>query len=324
MDLKNNSLIISDTFYSIYAAIEVYYTNEEDEFRPYHAGFFIDDSPAYIKFCQNQSDENLIGKYQLENVIDFNDEGAGRFKNFIEVEENDFISYYRANHQKFSGNDSLLSIAQKKADKLLNQKTEFIKQCNGSYYCFWKFRREVVYNNTIPESSLLTIYRNAFSDKFKQSFEGNEILKIINGRSESENKMAPNFKAFDINGKEVLLENFHGYFVIVNFWASWCSPCIKEFPAIKEIRSGFSEEKLKMIFITLDNDTVKFSKAIERHSIDFGIHLFSTIELVNLFGAQTIPKVILIDPKGMIIYNNQNEVDNNLLLLYNLLEKQLN
>jgi thiol-disulfide isomerase/thioredoxin len=324
-ELHDNQVVLSDTFYSKFAAIEIRYVNEEDRFHPFYTGFFVSEKPAIIRFIQSNG-KNSIGNHSIENAVNMEDnEDTRKFRSFVEKEDNDFWNYYKNNHEKIANNDTVQLMLQQKADIVLNKKTKFFKQCSGSYFCLWLFKREVVYNNTISADSLLTIFQNAFSESLRSSFEGDEIMKIIRGRSEKINMLAPNFIANDINGNKVSLDMFRGSYVLIDFWASWCAPCIKKIPDLKEIRKKYSEENLKILFITQDNNLTSFSNAVNKHKIDFGIHLFSTSDLINLYGAQTIPKTFLIDPKGIIIYNNhlEKDFDPDSLILNQLLNEKI-
>lgn len=322
-ELYENQITLSDTFYAKFAGIEIRYTNEEDAFHPFIAGFFVSEKPAIIRFIQKDGGKNPIGNYHIENGLDMDNADARQLIDFAAKEDNDFWNCLKANANKFQGNDSIISLIQGKADIAMNKKTEFFKHCSGSYFCLWLFKQTAVYNNTISSDSLLTVYKNAFSESMRQSFEGNEIVKIITGRSEQKYITAPNFIATDVNGKNISLEMFKGSYVLIDFWASWCSPCVKEMPNIKEIREKYSDENLKIIFITQDNNGTSFSNAIIKHKIDFGIHIFSTPDLINLYGAQAIPKTFLIDPNGVIIYNNQIEKDSDLHILNQLLKEKI-
>ncbi len=321
-ELHENQLILSDTFYGTYSAIEIFYPNEDDKNQPFYAGFFVSKEKSTIQFYQKVNEKNPIKNYQIKNAIDMKNEDYIQLKNFVAEEEKESMDYIN-NLGNIQVTDSIMAIAQVKANKYVNKQTEFFKNCSGSYYCLWYFKQYIAVNNTIPSDSLLGIYQNAFPENMKNSFEGYEIVKIINGRSEKKYITAPNFIATDINGNKIFLEMFRGSYVLIDFWASWCGPCVKELPYIKEIRKKYSEEDLKIIFITQDNDFTSFSNAVIKHKIDFGIHIFSTPDLINLYGAQAIPKTFLIDPKGVIIYNNQIEKDSDLHILNQLLKDKI-
>lgn len=322
LEFRNNEVIIADTFYGKYAAIEIFYPNENDINQPFYAGFFVSEKPAMISFSQNDSGKNPIGSYQIENALEMVNEDYRQLKKFVAIEEKEALDYIN-NLKNIQVTDSIINIAQAKANRYLNKQTEFFKHCSGSYYCLWYFKTFIAVNDIISSDSLLTIYQNAFSESTKKSFEGDEIVKIITGKSEKKDALAPNFIATDVNGDKISLEMFRGSFVLIDFWASWCGPCVKELPSIKEIRERYSEGNLKMIFITQDNNVTSFSNAVAKHKINFGIHIFSTPDLIHLYGAQAIPKVFLIDPKGIVIYNNQIEKDSDLHVLNQLLKEKL-
>ena len=90
-ELHDNQVVLSDTFYSKFAAIEIRYVNEEDRFHPFYKGFFVSEKPAIIRFVQQSSGRNPIGNYSIENALDMEDnEDTRQFRNFVEKEENDF------------------------------------------------------------------------------------------------------------------------------------------------------------------------------------------------------------------------------------------
>ena len=152
------------------------------------------------------------------------------------------------------------------------------------------------------------LYESVFSDSLKEGFDGEEISKVLNARSLRKGRQAPDFTAIDINGNTISLEKFRGKYLLLDFWASWCGPCIEELPVIKWIRDNYTVAKLEVISISLDKDTVAFFNAVEKHDMNW-IHILNNPEMLKSYGARGIPQVYLIDPNGVIIYSRAAQKD---------------
>lgn len=166
--------------------------------------------------------------------------------------------------------------------------------------------------------SLIKIYNSSFSDSLKNSFEGSEIVKRLTGRNVKKNVNAVEFTTIDAMGKTISLKDYRSKHVLLTFWASWCVPCVEEFPAIKNFRELYPEDKLEIIFVTLDSDSAKFSNAVKKYDLNW-THVFNDIELLKKYGVLAIPQVYLIDQKGVIIYSREEEKDLKLEVLIKLL-----
>jgi len=307
-EFNENQITVSEYYYAKYATIEINYPKENGALPEYHKGFYITDKPATITFHTNETAANPLKNYSFKYAYALDSLGAEKLKSFIAVEEEDFFGFLNTNMKKMATNDSLAQLAFEKGDRLLAKKTEFVKLYGGSYYTFWLFRREIAYNNTISGDSLLAIFDTTFSDSLKQSQEGAEIVKFIRGRNLKKGQKAPDFITTDVHGETISLDNYRGKHVLINFWASWCGPCIEEMPAITALRKQYSVDNLAIIFFTLDEDSAAFAKAVKKYNIE-GTHIFANKDLIKTYGAQAIPKVYLIDPYGKIIYNRNEEED---------------
>ncbi len=74
----------------------------------------------------------------------------------------------------------------------------------------------------------------------------------IAGSSEIRPKQANSFTTLDYDGLEAVLENTTAGITVVNFWATWCKPCIKELPYFEEVRSKYTDDELTIILVSLD------------------------------------------------------------------------
>jgi peroxiredoxin len=118
---------------------------------------------------------------------------------------------------------------------------------------------------------------------------------------------APAFTIPDVNGKMVSLSDFKGKYVFLDFWASWCAPCVAQVPFLKAANDKFKDKNLVMIGISLDSKKEGWVKGIAKHELDW-LNL-STLKgwgepAAAAYGVSAIPANVLIGPDGKIIARN--------------------
>jgi peroxiredoxin/predicted negative regulator of RcsB-dependent stress response len=116
-------------------------------------------------------------------------------------------------------------------------------------------------------------------------------------------KPAPSFTSEDINGKAVRLDAYRGKYVLIDFWATWCAPCIGELPRLQAAYRTYHDAGFAIIGVSLDESktaVVDFAKA--RNLPWPQLHNASgSADLVEGFGVSSIPATYLIDPEGTVI-----------------------
>jgi len=137
-----------------------------------------------------------------------------------------------------------------------------------------------------------------------------EIAKLQSG---SPGSMAKNFSAADINGRPLSLSGFKGKYVLVDFWASWCVPCRKGNPHLKELYVQYKDKGFEVIGVADDDrDTTAWHKAVAKDGLPWRQVLRGlkhdavkgydkTNDISELFGIHSLPTQVLIDPSGKII-----------------------
>lgn len=99
-------------------------------------------------------------------------------------------------------------------------------------------------------------------DKKPMSFEKENTVVIENNESENVSKI--NIPLFNFNELEPLLNKKNDTTYVVNFWATWCKPCIKELPAFEKINEQYASQKVKVLLVSLD-----FPRQLESKLIPF-------------------------------------------------------
>lgn len=170
------------------------------------------------------------------------------------------------------------------------------------------------YVSSLPLDSLQQFY-SGFGTKTQQSVYGKyiaeEIQKLQGG---SPGSMAKNFTTTDINGNNLSLADYKGKYVLLDFWASWCVPCRKGNPHMKELYAKYKPSgNIEFIWVSDDDrDHIAWKKAVDQDGINAWKHVLRGLRFENgqyykdkdiseLFGVHTLPTTILVGPDGKIV-----------------------
>jgi len=321
---QNGGIVtISDSFYSKYATILVYYPDSSNRVKDFTATYWVTDTPSTISFYINTSSNDPLNNCKISSGYTLNKMGQDNLDAFCAEEimefDNCFLKLINAETKK----DSLRLQLEEKTKKLYLRELDFIKENPASYYSFWLFRREITGARFLKPDSLLTIYNHIFSDSLKNGYEGKEIVAILEGRMGAvKGNEAPKFIVKDIHGQEISLKGLNGKYVLLDFWASWCIPCLKDIPQLKKIRKHYSEDNLEIISISLDENYHLFETALRKNAMNWP-QIFGYPELIKSYGLGPIPQTYLVDKDGTLIYSMEEEKDYSFVLLQKVLSEKI-
>ena len=196
----------------------------------------------------------------------------------------------------------------------MNEKDfEFFRRHPQSYVTVYMMRFHV---SDLSIDSLQAIY-DRLGDKLQATADGKTLAEeIAKLRGGSPGSMAKDFTAKDINGDQLSLSDFRGKYILLDFWASWCVPCRKGNPHLKELYAKYKEKGKGIEFIGVSDDDSKpeaWPKAVEKDGLPWrhvlrGLDMQKRLkdepnetDISEKFGIHTLPTKILIDPSGMII-----------------------
>jgi thiol-disulfide isomerase/thioredoxin len=130
------------------------------------------------------------------------------------------------------------------------------------------------------------------------------------------NQQALSFSLPDVNGQLQSGNQWLGKIVVINFWATWCSPCLKEIPEFIKLQDKYKQEGVQFIGIAIDDlEPVKQYLASINSNYSQLIAGDSGIELSKQFGntANAVPYTVIIDQTGKIVHKHGGELSSDQL-----------
>lgn len=117
---------------------------------------------------------------------------------------------------------------------------------------------------------------------------------IIPGQS------APAWSLPNVDGENIALADLKGKYVFIDFWATWCGPCIAELPHYRQLVKDYADRNIEFISISVDKDKPKWEKMVKEENFDW-IQLHDGINMNDDYIVRYIPSFIFIDTEGKII-----------------------
>ena len=134
------------------------------------------------------------------------------------------------------------------------------------------------------------------------------IYSLIFSQDESlTGKKAPDFVLKTTEGDNYKLsENTGTGPIVINFWATWCIPCIEELKHMKNIYKKYSEKNVQFLAIAIDDPKTvgRVNSFVKSHNYPYKILLDTNSEVINLYQSKVPPYTVLIDQAEQIVYTH--------------------
>ena len=139
----------------------------------------------------------------------------------------------------------------------------------------------------------------------------------VSARASFINKKAPEFVRKDLNGNNLNLRSLRGKVVLLNFWATWCAPCLVEMPVFAKWQEQYGPQGFQVIGISMDDNSAPVRKVLSKLKLNYPIAMGDAALGERYGGVLGLPLTYFIDRNGVVRALIQGETD------VNTIEKQL-
>ena len=119
---------------------------------------------------------------------------------------------------------------------------------------------------------------------------------------------APDFTVQDVDRK-IALSDLHGKIVVLNFWATWCPPCVDEMPSLVHLQQRLKDKGVTVLAVSVDVDEGAYRRFLKDHNIDLLTVRDPDHKSSNLYGTFKFPETYIIDRDGKMRRKFIGEVD---------------
>ena len=117
---------------------------------------------------------------------------------------------------------------------------------------------------------------------------------------------AEDFSLMGVDGRTYTLKDYKGKFALVNFWATWCPPCVKEMPSLNTLYEKLGD-RMEVVGVHAGLNLAVVKEFLKEHPVNFDVIIDKKLDLN--WGQAGLPTTFLLDPEGRIIYKATGERD---------------
>lgn len=129
-------------------------------------------------------------------------------------------------------------------------------------------------------------------------------------------------KLTDLNGKSIDLQPYHGKTVFINFWATWCKPCLQEMPSIQKLQGILKNENIVFLFAS-DESAGQIVDFKSQYSYNFN---YVSVQNLTELNIMALPTTFIFNPEGKLVFNEsgsrQWDDKNNIDLILNIIKSK--
>jgi cytochrome c biogenesis protein CcmG/thiol:disulfide interchange protein DsbE len=120
------------------------------------------------------------------------------------------------------------------------------------------------------------------------------IVLSLRDTAPKEGSAAPDFTITTDSGKQVSLDSFGGKVLVLNFWATWCAPCIEEIPSLNAMQKRFAKSGVVVLAISIDKNSQKYHAFLDRIHVSFDTARDPAASISERYGTFQYPETYII------------------------------
>ncbi len=262
--------------------------------------FFLEEGTIKIVVGKEQKETKVTGTHLNDELQKLND-AAYKMQDEISQQIESFDGDLTEEQQKLiedKSNEALKKLAElfyKTAEKNIDNELGFFLVSNPTLL---NEEQEMVLINKLPVKMRNRPQIKEIEQILKEGVTSNNSIEGVDGP-------IPNFSAPDINGNmvsamDVISKN---KFTIIDFWASWCGPCMREMPHMVQLYQLYHEHGLGILGVSLDSDEAAWKEAIKQTGAIW-THICErsqNSEIAQMFGVKAIPFTMIVDQEGKVL-----------------------
>ena len=126
-------------------------------------------------------------------------------------------------------------------------------------------------------------------------------LEAIGVQPVSRNLQAADFSLATLQGPSMTLEDYQGSLILLNFWATWCAPCVMEMPSMQTLYDTFGDDGLEVVAVNVQEDRDVVAAFIEEHELSFPVLLDTSGNTSFDYAVRGLPTSFLIGRDGQLL-----------------------
>jgi len=199
--------------------------------------------------------------------------------------------------------DRLTFFASNVEDSLLSGSSDVLGECHSELADI----DQLLFGDYIEQAAAKLAYHRwklhyATEPKFVLAGAGDGGEAPITGtESPLVGQPAPDFKLDHLDGDEFQLVKHRGEIIVLDFWATWCGPCLQTMPLVDEVVAEFPDQKVRLFAVNMEEQPTEIKSTLERHQLDVPVILDRDGVAAARYSVTSIPQTVVIDREGNVV-----------------------